>query len=135
MKQGVQALDRSAAGAGLFGSGNNAAALTQYGQGLANQEYGNWLQRLAGLGAQGFNAATGQLSRQGQLAGIYTNLGKQQADIATNAANQYTNLLSNNANNQAQAQAQGGSNLGSALLGGANLAARIAFPGSFVAKG
>ena len=84
LQQGIQALDRSAAGSGLFGSGNAAMALNQYGQGLANQDYGNWLSRLQGLGAQGLTAAAGQTGRQGSLAGIDTGLGNAQAGVWNN---------------------------------------------------
>lgn len=47
MDQGLQALNRSAAAGGMLASGNTLAAATQYGQGLANQEYNGWLGRLA----------------------------------------------------------------------------------------
>lgn len=47
MDQGLQAVNRSASAAGMLPSGNTLAAATQFGQGLANQEYGNWLGRLA----------------------------------------------------------------------------------------
>ena len=47
MDQGLQALQRSAAAGGMLASGNTLTAATQYGQGLANQEYGNWLGRLS----------------------------------------------------------------------------------------
>jgi len=48
MDQGNQALARSASAAGMLPSGNTLAAATQFGQGLANQEYNNWLGGLAG---------------------------------------------------------------------------------------
>lgn len=41
MDQAMQALSRSAAGRGALGSGGTLKALTEYGQGLASQEYGN----------------------------------------------------------------------------------------------
>jgi len=121
MQQGTQALDRSAAGKGLFGSGNNAAALTQYGQGLANQDYGNWLSRLQGLGTQGLAAAGGQTARQGSLAGIDTGQGNALANIYTGAANNMASGVNTAANNAQTADAQGINNLLGTLLGGANL--------------
>jgi len=48
MDSGMQALNRSASAAGMLPSGNTLAAATTFGQGLANQEYGNWLGRLSG---------------------------------------------------------------------------------------
>lgn len=125
MQQGTQALDRSAAGSGLFGSGNAAAALTQYGQGLANQEYGNWLTRLSGLGTQGLTAAAGQTGRQGSLAGIDTGLGNALANADIGLANNVASDYTSSAATQAANRAAGTSNLISGLLGGAKLAAGL----------
>ena len=47
--QGQQALERSAAAKGMTGSGNTLAALLQYGQGMASQQYGKEADRLASL--------------------------------------------------------------------------------------
>lgn len=47
--QGQQAVARSGAARGQLGSGNVMTALTKYGQGQANQEYGNQFNRLSGL--------------------------------------------------------------------------------------
>jgi len=64
-KEGVNALRAGSSAAGNFGSGNMGAALTSYGQNLANNEYqnayGRWLDsynRVAGL------AGTGQQQSQ-----------------------------------------------------------------------
>lgn len=125
LQQGAQALDRSAAGAGNFGSGNAAVALQNYGQGMANQQYGNWLSNLQGLGAQGLTAATGQTGREQSLANIQTGLGQGQAGVIQNGVNQATNALTSGANADLSANAQGTSNIFSALLGGANLGAKL----------
>ena len=131
-KQGIQALDRSAAGRGMFGSGNNAIALQEYGQGLANQEYGNWLSRLQGLGAQGLEGAQGQFQRQGALAGIDTGLGTNLANVITGAAKTGGEGIMEGQRADAAANAQGQSNLFSALLGGANLGAKAYYgPAAF----
>lgn len=61
LQEGVNALDRSAASRGMLNSGAQMKALSQYGQGLASEEYGNWLQQLQGLNNQGFQA-TGQVA-------------------------------------------------------------------------
>lgn len=53
LQQGTQAVDRNLAAAGLLNSGAAGKALTQYGQGLAQNygaQYVNGLQSLAGLG-------------------------------------------------------------------------------------
>jgi hypothetical protein len=128
LQQGTQALDRSAAGGGTFGSGNAAIALDQYGQGLANQQYGNWLTNLQGLGQQGLAAATGQTGREQSLANIQTGLGQNQANVITGAATNAANGLTAGANADMSANLQGQSNLFSALLGGANLGAKLYSP-------
>jgi hypothetical protein len=120
-QQGIQALDRSAAGSGMFGSGNAAMALNDYGQGMANQQYGNWMQGLSGLNAQGLTAATGQTARSKTLAD-YT----MEAGIAAGNADAAAGLgagsnLLQGGIASAQANMAGGGNLFSALMGGANL--------------
>lgn len=71
--QGVQALDRSAASRGMLNSGRSQKDLLRFGTGLADQTYGNQLQRLLGAAGQGAgwlgaqNATEGQ-GLQGQLA-------------------------------------------------------------------
>jgi len=50
--EGQQALERSAAAKGMLRSGNTLAALTNYGQGAASQEYGNEISRLGALTGQ-----------------------------------------------------------------------------------
>lgn len=57
MSQGVNALDRSAAARGMLGSGAQGKALTKFGQGLGDQTYNNYLNRLQGLVSSGQNAA------------------------------------------------------------------------------
>jgi hypothetical protein len=57
MKQGVNALDRSAASRGMTSSGPQAKALQTYGQGQADQTYNNYLNRLWGMAGAGQNAA------------------------------------------------------------------------------
>jgi len=130
LQQGTQALDRSAAGAGLYGSGNAAMALDKYGQGLANQDYGNWLTNLSGLNSQGLTAAAGQTGRQGSLANLDTGLGNAQAGVITNAANSAAQGLTAGANADMTANNQGQANIFSALAGGANLGASLLNPGA-----
>ncbi|MGI8569618.1 MAG: hypothetical protein ACR2KT_11375 [Methylocella sp.] len=124
-QQGIQALDRSAAGSGMFGSGNAAMALNQYGQGLGNQEYGNWLSRLQGLGTQGLAAAGGQTGRQGQLAGINQwgsgHRGENDFQTGIYQAKNY----GEGQNSDTQANAAGGNNLFGAIMGGLNLAGKF----------
>jgi hypothetical protein len=60
LDQGLKATERSASARGGLRSGNTLAALTKYGQGLATQNFGNYisrLQSLAGLGSSASNNA------------------------------------------------------------------------------
>lgn len=134
MDQGIQALDRSAAGRGMYGSGNNAMELTQFGQGLANQEYGNWLNSLAGLGNAGLTSAAGQTQRQGQLAGIDTGLGNAIGSIYSGLGKNAGNAISEGMIADAASNAAGGANFFSALLGGANLGLKASGVGGFAPK-
>ena len=130
LQQGTQALDRSAAGAGNFGSGNAAIALQNYGQGMANQQYGNWLSNLSGLNNQGLQAAAGQTGVEQSLANIQTGLGQGQSANISNATNSAANGLTAGANADMTANNQGTANIFSALLGGANLGAKLYNPGT-----
>jgi len=60
MDQGTKALESGAAARGNTYSGAQGKALTQYGQGMANQEWSNHLGRLAGLSTGGQQAAGSQ---------------------------------------------------------------------------
>lgn len=71
LDQGEQAALRGASAGGMLNSGNTLTALTKYGQGLANQEYNNWLSNLSGASSQGLSAANGQGSVLGSLANLY----------------------------------------------------------------
>jgi hypothetical protein len=108
----------------MYGSGNNAIALTKYGQGVADQEYSNWLNSLSGLGNTGLQAAGGQLQRQGALAGIDTGLGSNIANTIIGAATNAGQGIVEGQRADAAANAAGAGNLFSALLGGANLGAK-----------
>jgi hypothetical protein len=124
-QQGIQALDRSAAGAGMFGSGNAAMALNDYGQGMAKQDYGNWLNNLNGLNSQGLLAAGGQQQRQTTLGGYNMLAGELSGNADMNAGLNASNVIMQGKLADAAANAQGGSNLfgalGSALSGGLSL--------------
>lgn len=73
-QQGMQGIERSAAARGGAASGNALKALAQFNTGLAQQDYGNWWNRQAGL------ANVGQASQQQTAA-----LGAQTAGNIGNA--------------------------------------------------
>ena len=88
MQQGTQALQRQGAATGLSGSGAESRELTRYGQGVADQEYGGYQNRLSGLASFGgqMSQQTGSsLAQLGQgyardIGGAYGSLGKGEAD-------------------------------------------------------
>lgn len=101
---------RKASSLGIAGSGNTLTALTTLGSNLANQEYGNWQNRLQGLGQTGMQAAGGIASALTGQAGVDTQRGQNLASIygqnASNIANTYTNeasLYGQDAQNRANA--------------------------------
>lgn len=98
LDQGQKAIDNSAASTGSLFSGATLKSLQGYGQGLANQEYGNFLNRLA-QGAASGQAAAGN-----------------QANAGANFLSTGTNALANLGN----AQAAGAIGVGNALTGGIN---------------
>jgi hypothetical protein len=68
LSEGTQALDRSAAARGGLLSGAAQKELTNFGQGLADQTYNDYLSNLRPQTSQGLSAASGQ-------AGIYDQIG------------------------------------------------------------
>lgn len=96
--QGQRALEGSAAAGGNLRSGATMKALTNYGQGMANQEYGNYFNRL------------GTVAQMGQAAA------GNQAAAGANFASGGSNSLANMGN----AQSAGAIASGNALSGGIN---------------
>ena len=84
MGGGTQAIDRSAASRGSIYSGATLKALTRYGQGLADQEWDQWQDRLGQLSALGMQAAAQQAGlREAQANRLYqgyTGIGNAQAN-------------------------------------------------------
>jgi hypothetical protein len=76
LEQGQQAVERSAAARGDLQSGNTLAAVTQYGQGLADQTFNNYLAQVMGLQMQGVDF---------QRAGMATEYGVNVGNLLTGA--------------------------------------------------
>jgi hypothetical protein len=89
--QGLQALQRSGAAGGTGLSGGQVKAATEFGQGLASQQYGNYVNRLMGL-----------------------------AQLGTGAANTTSNTATSAANSQAATQQGIGTAQASGIVGSAN---------------
>lgn len=78
MEQGLNQLERRAAARGQLGSGNTSLDSLEFSQGLANQDWGDWLDRLAAEQAMGVTVA-------GQRSGIETGLGRDLSGLYTGA--------------------------------------------------
>lgn len=118
LDQGLQGLDRSAAARGLLGSGNHSVDVLRFSQGLADQSYADWLNRLTNQAQSGLQAAAGQTARQSGIAGLHSNFGQNQANVYQNTANSIANSRMNLEQGLAQARAQQGKNLLGTVLGG-----------------
>ena len=123
-QQGRASINRQSAAQGQFGSGRHQKDLTQYGQGLALQDYQGYLGRLeslmnryagtsqvgqtasnqiAGLGANAANQVgsanyASQINQGNARTGLYQNL----SNIGTTATNQF--MLNNSLQNMNQQQ-------------------------------
>lgn len=111
VNQSLDALDRRAASRGMLASGNNTIDTLSTVTGLANKEYGNWLDRLGGL-------VNPELSATGSAATGLAGLEAGKAPVWTNDANSRVNLTTgiatgiNNQNTQAaNAEMAGSGNL------------------------
>jgi len=133
--QGLDALTRAANATGMGASGNTLQQALQFGQGLANTEYGNWLQNLTTnqgqllpLGIQGLGqAATGQgnalLTGGTSGANIYTGTGEQLSNLLSNTGANAANLYTGLGTNLSNLTSQGYGNLANLLsAGGVNQA-------------
>ncbi len=97
LQQGEQATLRNASALGNVRSGNTLAALTQYGQGLASQNFNQYTQRLAGLAGMGATdqAANAMLQQGNNVAGNLIGGANARASGVAGAANQWQNFGGN----------------------------------------
>jgi hypothetical protein len=122
MDQMMQALSRARATGGMTNSGNFAIDAMTNAQGLADQEYQNWIKNLQSTGQMGLQA-TGA-GAQGQAAG-YGGLANLAQQYATNQTGVLGNVAQTNvgaSNLQASGEAAGAKNLLGAGLSLASLA-------------
>lgn len=137
--QALDALDRRAASRGMLASGNNTIDTLNTVTGLANQQYGNWQQNLAGLMNPELTAASGQAGVQGNISNLYSNDAANRVNLATGVATGQNNTQTQGANAQMQGSANAlnlGLNLaklgaglpGTSLLGGGGTAT----PGAYM---
>ncbi len=136
LKGGVSALDNSASAKGGLLGGNQVRAVTEYGQGLATQNLGNYLSRLTGMSQQGMNAANslGQFGAQqsqqqgamgGQLSGLLAQLaggqgtlGMQMGQLGTTLGNGAIGAMGSTVGNFANSTNTGANNIAQSVMGG-----------------
>ena len=112
LSEGMKGLQNSAAAKGLLSSGSTLKGITDYGQGMASQEYGNAynryqtnranqlnpLQSLMGSGQTAANTLTGAAGNLGQgLGQAAAATGNANASAYMNSTNALTNALSTGA--------------------------------------
>ncbi|MDT1061196.1 hypothetical protein RM190_04945 [Paracoccus sp. CPCC 101403] len=97
--QGTDAVNALAGARGGLRSGRTMQELNTFGQGIANQEYGNYLNRLSGLTNMGTGAAANQASAGQNYASNAGNAlmagGQAQANGAINGANAISGGINN----------------------------------------
>ena len=95
LSQGAQARERSAAARGGLNSGNTLAALEEYGQGVADQGFQEYLQNVMGLQNQGVDAglASMRIDRGNSLADLRLGKGGAQAQGTENRAGAWQGML------------------------------------------
>jgi hypothetical protein len=82
--QGLRAVDAGAAAKGMLRSGATIKGEETYGQGLADQDFTNYYNRLMGISTLGENAAAGNAQTAGTAAGLAQGAGNTQASIYGN---------------------------------------------------
>jgi hypothetical protein len=105
--EGMNAVNSGWAGAGVLQSGAALKAANDYGQGMASQEFGNYLNALGNQQSLGFSAASAQ------------------AGVGQNYANNISNIAMQNGANQANSALVRSQNTANALGGIANIAGNL----------
>lgn len=125
LDQGQKALEKSMASRGLLESGSFAQEMNKFGQGVANQEFNNYLNRVTGT-FQNYqnnllNLANGGQQASSQLSNTAMNQGATSANVRSN----YANSSAMTYGNIGSALASGLLAQGGALAGGMMNAANI----------
>jgi hypothetical protein len=97
LRQGEQSVQNSAAAQGGLYSGNAGRALSDYGQGTAAGEFGNWFNRNAALAGIGQTATSqvgqGALTTGANIGNLLTNQGNARASGIIDQTNSMTNTI------------------------------------------
>ena len=95
MEQGLRGIDAGAASKGILRSGATLKAEETFGQGLANQDFGNYYNRLNALAGQGLTAAGGVANANTALISQEEGNATQQNQALTNTANAQNSATGN----------------------------------------
>ena len=122
---------RGASAAGMLNSGNTLTALSKFGTGLADQEYGSWLDRLNGLSGQGLTAANGAAGSLGNLASLYQGTADDRLGLESSVTQGQMGLNNDLAKVKEQQAQNSGSFLSKLVGGGLSLGAKALTGGLF----
>lgn len=111
LSQGLDAINRRRAAAGMLASGNSDLDATKFATGLADQTYGDWLTRLGGLVSPELSATSGAATGRSGVYGGLAGLASQNASDKVNLLGNTTSGLVGANNLQAQGEAAGAKNL------------------------
>lgn len=98
MNQGLDALDRRAASRGMLASGNTNLDTLNYATGLANQQYGNWQNQLAGMVNPEMAAASGMAGIETGRAGLHDTDALRRVGLASGVTSGLNNQATQAAN-------------------------------------
>jgi hypothetical protein len=110
LDQGLEAINRAGSSRGNLAGGQTSLDLVKYGEGLADLEYDDYLDRLSGLSEIGLKGATGSYTRDKTL-----------ADYGFEAADSIGEGWMEGLKSDETANNQGQANLLSGILGGVKL--------------
>lgn len=117
-EEGERAIRRNAAATGQLQGGAVLRELTRFGTGLAQQDFGNYFNRLSGLTGLGFDAA-------GNIAGIDQNTAGNRANLSSELGANIANILGGQGQTLANLATQRGTSLANLELGEASAIAPI----------
>lgn len=95
LNQGTNALEKSMASRGLLESGSFAKELDNYSQGLANQDWNNYLNRATGTFSNYQNQLSGLAGMGAQTSGLLSNMAVGQGSNLANLGMNYANNAGN----------------------------------------
>lgn len=124
VSEGLRAVQNGAAARGQLNSGATLKALQRYGQGVANQDYGNWLNRWNGLATMGQNSAAGSGAAAQNYGTAASNsalsLGNSMASLSSGYGDTLSKLATGLGSNLSNLYTAGGMNQANATVAGAN---------------